>query len=428
MNFSAKRVLGAVVVALALTVGAGVSPALAASDPVVLVKGHVTDPNGDPVGGIMVQSACGCGYEGREKPPTDLVGKDTTSKTGLYSYKVRRSVALNISVEDPDGIYLPAGRADGTTKRNGSGYIIDVEIRKASSISGRTTDNTGAPYRAEVHFYDAATGKEVSSDFSEKDGTYRTQVPNGDYKVKFGGPSYYVGEQWFGAAPTKEASPTVSVAYGASVTDINGTVPLKPAISGSLKIDGKNLKVNSGERIAVELVNGAGARVELKGDVTTGWSFVELKPGTLPPGAYTLNFRPTKASSSFFTPVSTTVYLPPQGAIKKLIVNATSIPATADDKRQARLSLAVTPYQPQNGDTLKAKISSDSYGSTKGATVKIYVAGKHVATKTLNSAGRANWTYKVAGLSKGNHAVRLVYSGTSTTLPTKTNAYGLYQQ
>jgi hypothetical protein len=428
MEFSPKRILGVAIVALALTVGAGVSPALAASDPVVQVKGHVTDPNGDPVAGIKVQSDCGCDFDGGQKPPTHLLGKDTTSKTGFYSYKVRKSVALNISFNDPDRDYIAVGRTAGTTKKNGTGYIIDVEIAKASFISGTIVDNTGAPYPAEIHFYDAKTGKENNSTFSEKDGTYKAQVKAGDYKVKFGGPSYYIGEQWYTGAASKEASPTVSVGYAASVSGINGTVPLKPAISGVLKIDGKNLDVNTGERIAVELVNAAGVRVEKKA-VTTGWSFVELTAGTLPAGDYTLKFSPTVKSSAFFAPFSQTVTLPAGGAIKKLIVNTASIPASATDKRVSRVGLeGVTPRQPTGGTTIKGKITSYSYGSTAGGTVKIYIAGKKVATKKLNSAGRANWSYTLPKLSKGNHTIKFVYSGTSTTLPTKHVAFNWYQQ
>jgi hypothetical protein len=427
MEFSAKRVFGAAVVALALTVGAGIAPAAAASNPLVTVKGHVVDPDGNPVAGITVQSDCGCDYEGGA-PTTHLSGTDTTSKTGLFAYRVRKSTALNISFNDPDKVYLPVGRSAGTTKKTSTGYIIDVEMEKASFIEGTIVDNLGEPAGAEVSFYDAATGKGSGSGFSEKDGTFRAELKSGDYKVKFGGPSYYLGEQWLGGAATRDESPTVSVGYGATVTGINGTLQLKPSISGVLKIDGKNLKVDSGERIAVELYNEAGERVERRA-VTTGWSFVELTPNSLPAGTYTLKFRPTNASSDFFAPFSQTVVLPAGGAVKKLIVNTESIPASSTDKRKARVALGgVKPYQPQNGDTLRTKISSFSYGSTAGATVKIYVAGKKVATKKLNSAGRVNWTYTLKGLSKGYHSIRIVYSGTSTTLASKGYTYGFYQQ
>jgi hypothetical protein len=125
---------------------------------------------------------------------------------------------------------------------------------------------------------------------------------------------------------------------------------------------------------------------------------------------------PKSTGSDFFSPLNQTVTLAPATDIRGLVVNLTSTPVTTTDKRGSRVEFdaPASSYQ-KIGKAYRTKITVESYGSVKGGTVTIYVAGKKVATRTVPASGTVKWSTRFTGVSKGSHSIRVKFSGTSTT-------------
>jgi hypothetical protein len=418
MYFSPKRAVAATVLAIALVVGAGIAPAGAASaTDVIVVKGHVKEPDGTPVKGVIAQSDCGC--DGVTS--TYALGRDRTSSTGYFSYKVERQYALNMGVNDSTEKYLFGARTAHGTIKTATGYTINVTMQKASVISGTISRSDGGARRfATAYFYRADTGKGAGSAFVNTAGKYVAHLKAGTFTVKFGGASSYVSTSWYGGTSKADATP-VTVGYGKKVTGIDGVVTPKPTISGVIKIDGERPIGGVKERAVVTISDASGAQVN-KRATDERFSFVKLKPGT-----YTVRVAPTKASGNYFTPVTQTVTLPAGTAIDRLVLATTSNPATTTNKRSVTMSLNPKGNSfAKTGKVFHTKISVKSYGSVTGAKVNIYVNGEKVSTRTLPASGRINWSKRMPTVTIGTFDIRVAYAGTSTTLARKSIVYALY--
>jgi hypothetical protein len=426
MEFSLKRIFGVTSLALVLTAGAAGAPASAApfdAGPVVTVKGHVLNPGGKGVKGIEVQSDCGCDFEpGSTPPPTHLLGKDITSSTGFFSFTIRKNYAKNIHFTDPNENYLNVP-TDLDFTATSSGYTVDAELSLSSELAGTVRDPNGNPVtQVDLAVYDAKTGKSVSVLFGDvnKAGRFHLKVPAGTYKLKFKGNSYYYTSEWYGGAQLKADATPITVGYDAKVAGLNGTIIAKPYINGKVTLDGKKLLAGTKEKAVVTLLDPNGAVVESRA-LDGGFSFVDLKNKVgLAPGNYTITATPSDKSYAFFTPVSIPVTVTANQGIENLVVPLASVPPSTTAKASPAITIEyLNKTAPKKGEKFTSKISVKSYGDVSGAKVTIYVGGKKITTRTLNDAGRVNWSTRFTGISAGSHSVYIEYAGTDTTQPRK---------
>jgi hypothetical protein len=146
MTISLGKLVSATVLSVALVAGAVAAPSIAATADTlpVVVTGHVTTSDGEPISGIVVSAECPCDFEGAQMP-ADVAGVDTTSRTGFYRFVVQQRYVEFTTFYDPSDKYLSASKSDATTTKRGSAFVIDVELDRASELAGTVRDATGAP-------------------------------------------------------------------------------------------------------------------------------------------------------------------------------------------------------------------------------------------------------------------------------------------
>jgi len=416
-----KRLIAATLIAATLMVASGAIPANAYSGDttVVTVRGHVTEPDGTPVKGVVAQSDCGCGGSTGKYS----LGRDITSSTGFYSFKVERQYALNIGFNHPDEKFRGVGRSSGTTTNSGTGYIIDVTMRRNSVISGTilSSDGTPSPF-AYVRVYNAKTGKVGGSSHhtNKTTGTFEVFVKPGDYKILFGGATQYVTSTWYGGFATRGGSPTVSVGYGETVSGIDGSVTEKPRIEGSITIDGVPGSRAVRERIAVTLFDSLGAKVH-RTVVSSGFTFVNL-----PPGNYTVDARPLESGPAWVQPLSIPVTVLANPAATKLVLDLVAVTPSVTDQRTVGIEFnPVTKGIAKSGKPLAGKIIFSSYGNVAGGKALIYVDGKKVDSRIVPASGRINWRFTPKSVEIGTFSVRVKFLGTDTTRASNRVVYAL---
>lgn len=423
MQFSRLRLrlLATTALTTLLITGAASAPASAASPfsgdkTVVTVTGHVTDRDGKPVKGIVVGAGCPC--DGYSTEPY-YSGSDTTSTTGLYSFKVQKQWAEFTYFTDTTKKYYTSSIH---TARTATGYRVNATLRRFSIISGTVSSSDGGFSRStSVKFFDAATGKGAGSTNSSTKGKFVARLKPGSYKVQFGYRSSYTNPVWYGGFATSAESPTVSVGYAKTVTGINQLVTPKPAISGKFTVDGAKPLDNVSANLRVSLLDAAGAEVKHT-VVSTEFSFVGMAPGT-----YTISARPTTATDPFVQPLQQTVTLAPGAAISGLVLKLTTIPATAASTRSTGIDFAETSKGiAKSGKVLKGKIVVSSYGSVKGGKLVIYVDGKKVDSRTVPASGRLNWKYRPTKVVFGKFHVTAKFFGTETARSHSYVIYALY--
>ena len=430
MKISRIRVLGLVGLVLALVGGSVSAQAAEPLSPVITIKGHVTDREGEPLSGIRVEAwFCGCDAYVLDRYAS---GSDTTNSSGFYSFKVRKSFVTPIFFSDPNSNYFSKRKPRPSTTTRTGGYVIDARLEKVSIIEGTAVSSAdGRPAYPYVELFDAATGRAIpdgayDSDV-DNDGHFVARVRAGSYRLRFGGNFYYLHPIWYGQVTDRAQSPTVTVGYGETVSDINVVVTPKPTISGTFTFDGKKPPASVSradeirEALYVELFDQNGKRVD--GFVTRDrFSFVELTPGS-----YTVKVRPTVHSGAYVQPVTQTIDLAPGTAIDNLVINLTTNPATATETRSTQLEFVQTSRGfAKPGKKLTGKILVSSYGDVARGKIAIYVNGKKVDTRTVPASGRINWEYTLPREAKDKFVMTVKFLGTETARSRSTVVYELY--
>jgi hypothetical protein len=419
MTLSKMRILAATGLVGLLIAGGAAAPASAASTDttVITIKGHVTDPAGKPIEGVKAFAACPCATDkGPHQADTDL-----TTSTGYYSLKIQKRYASTLYFSDPKKLYFPE---QGNLTANGSGYLANATLQHVSTISGTVTVTNGAETRfTQIKFYDAVTGKGEGSTSADADGSYTARLKAGSYKVKFGGDAYYVNEVWYGGVATSAESPTVTVDYAGAVTGIDATVTPKPYISGSVTIDGKKPLQGVREEVEVTAVDANGTTVR-RTSVFGPYYLVGLAAGT-----YTVTASSANANVPFVQPVSQSVTIAPNTAVRGLAINLASNPATATSTRSTGLAFSETSKGvAKAGRVLKGKIIVSSYGSVTGGKALIYVNGHKVDSRILPASGRLNWRFRPAKVEIGGthpFTVKVRFLGTDTARSRSLVVYAL---
>jgi hypothetical protein len=235
--------------------------------------------------------------------------------------------------------------------------------------------------------------------------------------VRFRGNAYYYGSSWYGGASVKADAATVTARAGKKTAGVNGTVAVKPSISGHLTVGGKEAVVGTRDGMVVNLLDPSGRRIARSLDSGV-FSFVEKDGIALTPGNYTLSIRPKEAAADFFDPTTVPVTLAPGDAIRDLAIDLTATPLPLGEKGATQVEFTqVSSAFPTEGKSFRAKIELRSYGSVTGGTVSLYVAGKKIVSKKVPSSGHVTLSTRFTGIKKGDHNIRVVYSGTGTTLP-----------
>jgi hypothetical protein len=421
MESSKMRVLAATVLAGLLLAGGAVAPAAAESPfsgnkVVVTISGHVTDSAGKPIEGILVGAGCPC--DGYSTDP-HFSGRDHTSPTGFYSFKVQKQWVEYTYFSDSTNTYYRTSQHRSTTA---SGYRIDATFKRYSIISGTVTAiNGGKPEGTSVRFSDPTTGKARFSAYSDTKGVFHARVKAGSYKVQFGYRSSYTNPVWYGGVATSAESPTVTVGYAKKVNGIDQSVTPKPAITGTFTVDGAKPLTNVSANLRVSLLDSTGA--EVKHTVSrSGFSFVDITAGT-----YTIAARPVTKADPFVQPFQQTVTLAPDSAISGLVFDLTAIPPTATSTRSTGIEFRATSKGiAKSGKVLKGKIILSSYGSLTGGKLVIYVDGKKVDSRRVPASGRVNWRYRPTTVVFGKFHVTAKFFGTDTARSQSTGIYNLY--
>ncbi len=421
MEFSRVRLLAATALAALLVAGGAVAPASAASPftgdtTVVTVKGHVTDPAGKPITGILVGAGCPC--DGYSTEPHSS-GRDHTSSTGFYSFQVQKQWVEFIYFTDRTETYYTSSIH---RSKAASGYLVDATLKRYSIVSGTVTVTDGGEARAtSVRFFDAATGKGRGSTGVDTKGLYTARLKAGSFKVEFGDRSSYTNPVWYGGVATSAESPTVTVGYAKAVSGIDATVTPKPTITGRFTVDGAAPFDNVSGNLRITLTDANGTEIDNRVS-RSAFSFVKLTPGT-----FTISARPTAGTDPFVQPFQQTVTLAPGSAISRLVLNLTSIPATAASTRSTGLDFRETSKGiAKAGKVLKGKIIISSYGSVRGGKLVIYVDGKKVDSRAVPASGRVNWKYRPTKVVFGKFHVTAKFFGTDTARSNSSIIYALY--
>lgn len=414
-----KRLVG--VLTLALVLSAGIAPASAAGT-VITVTGHVRSESGKALAGITVSTDCGCGFEG--PAPAFAVAKTRTDPAGRYSFRINRAFLANVTFTDPDDVYLTSNRFNPNLTKKGDVYVLNSKLPRAVEIAGTVTDDSGKPVEnVEVRPYNAATGKRVLVPFVDTNaqGRYHLKVAAGDYKLSFIGDRRGYVDEWFSDAATKDSAHVVP-ATGKKISGTNATVTKKQKISGSLTVDGKKPLFSVSDRAVYELHDATG---ELVRDPIEGPR--EFTFDGLAPGHYSVVVRPSTAGSAFFTPISVPVTLAAGQSVTGLKLNVTSVPPAVGEKRATVMEVKVltdsitdfSAFTVKKGARFSAKISVKSYGSVEGGTLTFLAHGKQIATRTVPASGVVTWSTRFSGVQLGTVHVRVIYSGTNTTVSAK---------
>ncbi|WP_244931999.1 carboxypeptidase regulatory-like domain-containing protein [Nocardioides sp. W7] len=209
-------------------------------NPVVLesppmITGRVVDTGGRPVAGVDVRAFAATaphgGYYSTVSRPDGTFRFSPPAgawKLQLSDYRERYA-----SEWADDSASHAAGRTVAFD-RTADVSVGDLTVAAGGSIGGRVTSDGGTPLRRVlVTAYDA-DGRTVSSDYTDRTGTYVVpRLTDGPWKLRFVDDYNEYGAEWLGDATSPEASTPVSVVGGASVvladTLLSGGVRPAPA-------------------------------------------------------------------------------------------------------------------------------------------------------------------------------------------------------
>ncbi len=214
------------------------------------IGGVVTNEAGVPTEGITVSAWT---YEPAEGDWL-WAGETQSGQDGAYSIRGLNTGTYRVGFQDQrpgGGIYLPrffagvslAEARDIKVVLGQKTPEIDAVMQRGGSISGRVTDEAGAPlegFEVRVDYFNAASDswESVGLTSTGPDGAYTAfGLSTGTYRVEFReGPGAYV-PQWFPDAPTREHARDVRVTIGQNTPGINVVMQVSGSISGTVTAD-----------------------------------------------------------------------------------------------------------------------------------------------------------------------------------------------
>lgn len=128
-----------------------------------------------------------------------------------------------------------------TVANNATTPDVNATLQTLGAVSGTATDTTGAPAQVYVSAYATASdfynNTPAASAPVNSDGSYSLiHLPAGNYYIYFASlPGYFYVPQFYNSQPTIGTATTVAITKGQTTENINATLALLPASSGSIE-------------------------------------------------------------------------------------------------------------------------------------------------------------------------------------------------
>lgn len=215
--------------------------------------GQVTDREGTPLAGIEVQ-LIGCDAQFRCGDIGNAVRSDATGhydvSTTVGSLRVFVEFRGEPSEQGVVGEYWDDAQLLNDARSvpfddDGVATGVDAVLEPAGYLTGRVTDETGAPL-AGVTVDGWSRGADHysrrSTTTTSADGTYRLRTTKGEHLIEFDGDDDLTRDAWAGGATQEEADPVVLEA-GSTVAVGDSVLRRVGHITGTLREDGPSGRV-----------------------------------------------------------------------------------------------------------------------------------------------------------------------------------------
>jgi uncharacterized protein YjbI with pentapeptide repeats len=223
--------LTAVVLALAAVLSLSLAGTAEAAQQGQLRGAVTADGTGAPLAGIQVR-AYGGAYAA-------LYGQATTAADGTYQLTLPRG-SFRLQFDDPSGTYRRTYSGGGATwaasatvpVTNGGTTVHDVAMpKRVGAVAGKVTSSSStAPVAAiRVRAYGGAYASLYGQTTTLPDGSYRLELPPGQFRVLFDDPAGDHRPVYAGGASTWSAASLVTVPPGGTST----ANAVQPAIKGA---------------------------------------------------------------------------------------------------------------------------------------------------------------------------------------------------
>ncbi|MBI1296257.1 hypothetical protein GC175_14980 [bacterium] len=223
-----------------------------------VLKGKVTNANGDPLEGIDVSV-----YRNK----ISYVARVKTDPQGIYTFTQLSAGSYQLNFQDAKRVYLEEYYNDKLSLNTATDISVadgatvttpDVSLTLGGAITGIVTDPDGNPLNSlgvSLYVYDAEEDKWQfdRNTWTGADGSYRHgALTSGTYRLGFGSRDPFIGEFYNDATDVNSAA-DIAVTVGQTTSAINAVLGRGGRIQGRVtNTDGQNV---SGIRIAVDRYN-----------------------------------------------------------------------------------------------------------------------------------------------------------------------------
>lgn len=362
------------------------SKQLQASGGTGIIRGRITDPQGNPLSYVTVLAYSGTPYSsGSPNVFSDVNGDySLTVPAGEYGI-MYQPYAYNYMnhgqflVEYYNNATLWE-RAQIITVTQGSITNISPVLEEGGAITGTVSDSSGHPLPSVNVAAYGPDGLVYGSTETATDGTYSiSSLPVQSYRVRFKITNLFSSEyiRWYNAKPDQGSANLVSVTAATTTSGINMVIPLGGLVGTVTNKDGIPL---SGIRVLLHTTSANQLDYALT-DSTGQYSFQNLLPDN-----YKILIEPGNT------------YLNQWYSNKYTFADATV--ATVVDKGQATANFIVSPTAGKIGGTVK------NSAGTPLANVYIYIYSADSAQSFGSVKTDSNGVYQSGYLAPGNYKLQ----------------------
>ncbi|WP_374455181.1 carboxypeptidase regulatory-like domain-containing protein [Nocardioides sp.] len=287
--------------------------------------------------------------------------------------------------------------SQGSTVTVGAGgtTVVDGRAPARGTLTGHLTEPGGqdaADATVKALVFDSVAGKWVGvrNARTNASGNYTLRVPQGTYRIRFGGTGVKYGTVFYPNAATPEAATDVTMPAGLTLGGINGTVTLASSISGTVTAPAAGLTSNDRRINVVNLSTGA---------VRTAWTRVSgpsmgYTVYGLSAGTYRVSFA--RVSGAAFGQAQ--FY---QGKPESLGAGSATVVTVGPDEQVGGIDATLV-----DGGTIRGTLVDPDGAPLRGCRLQALTTDHSLVTRAARS--QSDGSFSIGGLSTGSYRVRVV--------------------
>lgn len=289
--------------------------------------------------------------------------------------------------------------SQGSTVTVGSGgsTVVDGQAPARGTMTGHLSDTNGqaaAGASVKALVLDSVTNRWVgvrgANAKTNAAGNYTLRVPQGTYRLRFGGNGTKYDTVYYPDASTPEAGTDVTMPVGLSRTGVDATVTLAPSISGTVTAPAAGITLNDRRIDVVDLSTGMvhTAYTRVSGP-SMGYTVYGLSAGT---------YRVAFARVSGAALAQAQFY---QGKPESLGADSATVVTVGPDEQKTGIDATLV-----DGGSVRGTLLDLDGAPLQGCQLQALTADRSLVTRATRS--QTDGSFSIGGLSTGSYRVRVV--------------------